>query len=88
MVLVPIYDWDDLKYGCFYKSRGVYRKVLNIIIEGGVKKAVVSHHVWVKDIQETKEALLSREEFKYPAWNYTIEKIKMFGAFRVTFPKE
>lgn len=86
MVLVPIWDWSDIKIGCFYKSRGVYRKVLNIIIEDGVKKAVVSYHVWAKNIIENKESFADHPEFKVPLYKFTIEKIKLFGAYRVTYP--
>lgn len=85
LVPVPILSWQDVKVGSFYKEGKVYRKILQLIEEGGEKKAVVSYHVWTHEIDPVPESFLARDEFKKPCYKFGIKDFTMFGCSRVTF---
>lgn len=87
LVYQPIFNWSDLKVGCFINERKAVRKVLEINEKGGgVKEAIVSYHLFEgEDFEITPEQLVQRPEFKQPCYKWGLKDFTQFGAKRITF---
>ena len=93
LVYQPIQSYEDLKVGSFINERGVVRKILQHIEEGGQKKIVVSCFVWEKDLcaetgRITIDSLIKAREFHQAHYKWQLKDFTQFGTKRITFVED